>query len=236
MLKDQDGWHIAPIDMIPKMLTGSSNNEDVTNINNQLTDLRQQIQQQSLETIFAQTARITLPLSLNAVSEEAAITCVDSYREQLRNGDIKASLSQCAMLEGIDKSEVIKDMQRLIRGAKEHAQDTSILGASANAGWVGVSVRTKSKISELYDYPLYLITNTAKGPRVFINLDLRYPRNSGRKSLNEKSWEQLDHAASPKSLTFLKRNFQGTHQALRRGYRHSAEISLNPIPNLSQQE
>jgi len=208
MLKDQDGWHIAPIDMIPKMLTGSSNNEDVTNINNQLTDLRQQIQQQSLETIFAQTARITLPLSLNAVSEEAAITCVDSYREQLRNGDIKASLSQCAMLEGIDKSEVIKDMQRLIRGAKEHAQDTSILGASANAGWVGVSVRTKSKISELYDYPLYLITNTAKGPRVFINLDLRYPRNSGRKSLNEKSWEQLDHAASPKSLTFLKAIFK----------------------------
>ena len=99
-------------------------------------------------------------------------------------------------------------MQRLIRGAKEHAQDTSILGASANAGWVGVSVRTKSKISELYDYPLYLITNTAKGPRVFINLDLRYPRNSGRKSLNEKSWEQLDHAASPKSLTFLKAIFK----------------------------
>ena len=70
MLQDQDGWHIAPIDMIPKMLTGSSNNEEVTNINNQLTDLRQQIQQQSLETIFAQTARITLPLSLNAVFHE----------------------------------------------------------------------------------------------------------------------------------------------------------------------
>ena len=208
MLKDQDGWHIAPIDMIPKMLTGSSNNEDVTNINNQLTDLRQQIQQQSLETIFAQTARITLPLSLNAVSEEAAITCVHGYREQLRNGDIKASLSQCAMLEDTDKSALIKDMQRLIRGAKEHAQDTHILGSSANAGWVGVSVRTKSKISELYDYPLYLITNTAKGPRVFINPDLRYPRNSGRKQLNEKSWEQLAQDAPQDSLTFLKAIFK----------------------------
>ena len=208
MLQDQDGWHIAPIDMIPKMLTGSSNNEEVTNINNQLTDLRQQIQQQSLETIFAQTARITLPLSLNAVSEEAAKTCLHDYREQLRNGDIKASLSQCAMLEGTDKSALIKDLQRLVRGAEKQAAEAHILGTSTSAGWIGVSARTKSQASDLYDYPLYLIANTAKGPRVFINIDLRYPRNSGRKSLNEKSWEQLNHATPPKSLTFLKAIFK----------------------------
>ena len=208
MLKDQDGWHIAPIDMIPKILASSGNNEDATNTDNQLTDLRQQIQQQSLESIFTQTARITLPLSLNAVSKEAAKTCLHDYREQLRNGDIKASLSQCAMLEGTNKSVLIKDLQRLIRGAAQQADDTHILGTSTNAGWVGVSARTKSQVSELYDYPLYLIANTAKGPRVFINVDLRYPRNSGRKKLNEKNWEQLDQATSPKSLTFLKAIFK----------------------------
>jgi len=203
MLKDQDGWHITPTDIIPKILTSSSKNEDVKKIDYQLTDLLQQIQQQSLETTFTQTALITLPLTLDAVPEEAAKTCLLNYREQLRNGDMKASLSQCAMLEDTDKSALIKDIKRLIRGAKEQTQDTHILGTSTNAGWVGVSARTKSKISELYDYPLYLITNTAKGPRVFINLDLRYPRNSGRKYLNEKSWKKLDLAAPQKSLTSL---------------------------------
>ena len=102
----------------------------------------------------------------------------------------------------------MKNMQRLIRGAQEQGRDAHILGTSVNAGWVGVSVRTKSKVSELYDYPLYLITNTTKGPRVFINLDLRYPRNSGRKHLNEKSWEQLDQDAPRNSLRFLKAIFK----------------------------
>ena len=208
MLKDQDGWHITDIDMIRKILVDSGKNEDATKINNLLTDLRQQIQQQSLERTFAQTARITLPISLNAVTENAAITCVHDHRAQLHRGDIKASLSQCAMLEGTDKNTLMKNMQRLIRGAQEQGRDAHILGTSVNAGWVGVSVRTKSKVSELYDYPLYLITNTTKGPRVFINLDLRYPRNSGRKHLNEKSWEQLDQDAPRNSLRFLKAIFK----------------------------
>ena len=112
------------------------------------------------------------------------------------------------MLEGTDKNTLMKNMQRLIRGAQEQGLDAHILGTSVNAGWVGVSVRTKSKVSELYDYPLYLITNTTKGPRVFINLDLRYPRNSGRKHLNEKSWEQLDQDAPRNSLRFLKAIFK----------------------------
>ena len=208
MLKDQDGWHITEIDMIRKILVDSGKNEDATKINNLLTDLRQQIQQQSLERTFAQTARITLPISLNAVTENAAITCVHDYRAQLHRGDIKDSLSQCAMLEGTDKNTLMKNMQRLIRGAQEQGRDAHILGTSVNAGWVGVSVRTKSKVSELYDYPLYLITNTTKGPRIFINLDLRYPRNSGRKHLNEKSWEQLDQDAPRNSLRFLKAIFK----------------------------
>ena len=156
-----------------------------------------------MEAAFSQTTQTSLPLSPTPVSEELAKSKLHDYLKKLAHGDITASLAHCVMLEGTDKGKLMEHVERMARGIKDQSEDTHILGVVTKAGWAGISARAKSRSSALYDYPLYLIANTEGGPKVFLNLDLRYPRNSGRLALNEKNWKIFKKLAPEKSISIL---------------------------------
>lgn len=198
MFKDKGGWHVAPLRLITDFL--ATNDQADRNV---IDKLKQQIREKNLEVAFSKTSQTSLPLPPIAISEELAKNRLHDYLERLGHGDINASLANCVMLKGTDKDKLMQYLERAARSIKDQSEDIHILGSVTKAGWVGISARTKSRSSALYDYPLYLIANTEGGPRVFLNLDLRYPRNSGRSALNEANWKTFKNAAPEKSISIL---------------------------------
>ncbi|MGB2090469.1 MAG: hypothetical protein ACPH2J_01060 [Akkermansiaceae bacterium] len=209
MLKDEHGWHIIPHDIIEDVLmpadqqAGGGGGSTLK----RLSELDIRLEKQELEHVFSATMQITLPLSLDAVSEDEAHAILRKYQDLIRNGHIKSSLAQCVTLEGSDKNHIMHQTLRHIKGAKGMTQDIEILGSCTESGWVGISAKTKSPISGEADYPLYIVINTASGPRIFANLDLRYPHNYGRKILNEENWRQFKNMAPAASVSKLQSIF-----------------------------
>ena len=199
MFRDKDGWRIAPLKLITDYLATNDNAEP-----NVLDELKKQIHKKNIELAFSQTVQTDLPLPLTPLSEELAKSKLHDYLEKLGNGDISASLAHCVVLRGTDKNKLMEHLERMARGIKDESEDIHILGTVTKAGWVGISGRVKSSSSGLYDYPLYLVANTQGGPKVFLNLDLRYPRNSGRLALNEDNWKTFKKAAPETSIKILE--------------------------------
>ena len=212
MIKNHDSWHILPASMLQphlRQIVDDTENKAEQNdkVDSMIKILRQQMHEQWLQATFEQIVTTTLPSSLEAPSADEAQEILALLRKHLMNGNIKAYFSQCFILENSDKNKINEHTKRLIRGVHDQLPAIETLGISKKGAWIGISTKTTSKVSKLDDYPLYLFANTPKGPRLFANLDLRYPRNSGRKSLNEQNWNQLKESAPPKSLTTLKAIF-----------------------------
>lgn len=206
MLRDGHGWHIIPHDIIEDVLMPAdqqAGGEGGSTLK-RLSELDIRLEEQELEHVFSTTMQITLPLSLDAVPEDEAHAILHKYHALLRDAAIKSSLAQCVILESSDKQHIMQQTQRHIKGANGMNKDLEILGTSTKDRWVGISAKTKSPISGELDYPLYIVINTAKGPRIFANLDLRYPRNYGREVLNEENWQQLKTMAPEQSISKLQ--------------------------------
>ena len=212
MIKNDDSWHISPASMLQSSvleMVGDAKNkaERESEIESMIDMLRQQMHEKWLKAIFHQITETTLPLSIQAPSDDEAQKTLNLFHKHLLDGNMKACLSQCFILENSDKNKIIERTKRLIRGAHDQIADIEILGISKKGGWVGISTKATSKLSKLNDYPLYLFANTLKGPRLFANTDFRYPRNSGRKFLNEQHWQQLKESAPQQTLTTLRAIF-----------------------------
>jgi hypothetical protein len=94
-----------------------------------------------------------------------------------------------------------------LRGARDHNGDDLVLGVHRSGKWIGISLRTQSKVSESFDYPLYLVVNTKDGPKVLLDIDLRYATNKGRKLINSRNWKKLKNTLPEDSLTHIQTLF-----------------------------
>lgn len=209
MIKNADVWHILPAPMLQSsviaMIEVDKNKpSQESKADNLIDHLRQQMHESWLKSIFEQVVVMKLPSPLKAPSADEAQKILTLYRKHLLAGNMKACFSQSFILRDTDKSKLIERTQRLIRGAHDQLPNIKILGTIERDGWVGISVKTTSKLSTLHDYPLYLFANTPDGPRLFASADFRYPRNSGRKFLNEQYWKLLETTIPLGPTTTLK--------------------------------
>ncbi|MGB2403595.1 MAG: hypothetical protein ACPIA7_09315, partial [Akkermansiaceae bacterium] len=209
MLKNANVWHILPAPMLQSSviaMIGVDKSEPnlESKAANLVEHLRQEMHECWLNSTFEQVVVMKLPSPLGAPSTDEAQKILNLYRKHLLAGDMKACFSQSFILKNTDKSKLVERTQRLIRGAQDQSPNVKILGTIERDGWVGISVKTTSKLSNLNDYPLYLFANTSEGPRLFANADFRYPRNSGRKFLNEQNWKILEQTIPRRSTTTLK--------------------------------
>ena len=212
MIKNDTSWNILPKPLLRSTIIAmvgaderKVNHESMAE--NLIAYLRQQIHNIWLKSTFDQVMVIELPLSPSAPSVDKAQKTLAQLRKHLLARDMTAYFSQSCILENSDRNILVKRTERLIRGAHDQLPDIQILGISERAGWVGISAKTRSKLSELYDYPLYLFATSSKGPLLFANADFRYPRNSGRRFLNEQNWALLETSIPAQSITILKTIF-----------------------------
>lgn len=212
MFKNDNSWHILPDSMLQSRISQIVGQTEIkagqeSKTEKLIAHLRQQTHEKWLNATFSQTVITTLPTSQQTPSADEAQKTLDLYYAALLAGDMKACFTQSFILANTDKNNLIKQTERRIRGAHDQLPNMQILGISQTDGWVGISTKNTSKVSKLCDYPLYLFSNTQKGIRLFANADFRYPRNSGRKFLNEQNWQQLKNTVPLKSITTLKAIF-----------------------------
>ncbi|MDG1358472.1 MAG: hypothetical protein P8P36_09790, partial [Akkermansiaceae bacterium] len=212
MVRNNQGWNISPTSMLASQATIIADNiegkeSQETQVESLMKELRHHLYEKWLGDTFEDLLVTTLPVSAQAPSVDDAKKTLALYRKNLLSGDIEACLSHCFILEGSDKNKIMEQTTRLIRGAHDQLPDMKILGISNLGGWIGISAKTTSRASKLDDYPMYLFANTAKGTRLFANTDFRYPRNSGRKLLNERHWNHLKKSTPVQSLTTLRAIF-----------------------------
>ncbi len=212
MVRNNQGWNISPTSMLASQATIIADNieekdSQETQVKGLMKELRNHLHEKWLGDTFDDLQTTALPISGLAPSVDDAKKTLALYRKTLLSGDLKACLSHCVILEGSDKNKIMERTTRLVRGAHDQLPDMKILGSSSLGGWISISAKTTSKVSKLDDYPMYLFANTAKGARLFANTDFRYPRNSGRKLLNERHWNDLKKSAPVQSLTTLRSIF-----------------------------
>ncbi len=206
MLKNSNGWHILPTRTLKKPIGKNllASSEKLASHSRKLMKNRREIHSRDF---LAKVVTLTPPPTLAPPTTEDAKTIFLRFRNHLRAKDTESALSSCAILKGTSSTETLKTFNYALRGAADHINDDLILGISRSGKWTGISVRTESKLTHLHNYPLYLVVNTEKGPRVLLDIDLRHASNKGRKLINQKNWRKLEKLLPKTSLDNLKSLF-----------------------------
>lgn len=192
-VKETDGWHL-----IPEPTLNDYANADLRKSMQQLkTHMRsaaKQRKEQHSRALIDQVVTITPPITRQAVDNNSAKITLLKFRALLRSSNTESALAQCAILNGTSSTQTLKTFNYAIRGAADHSKDDHILGIYRAGKWLGISMRTESKTTKAFDYPLYLIVNTEKGPKVLLDIDLRHATNKGRKLINNRNFNKLEKA------------------------------------------
>lgn len=206
MIKDDDGWHLISPEELGESL-GDDIKTSSARIKQRFLAQEKDRQDQQARDLLDKVVTITPPLQLKPVSADDAARLFKSYRAHLRGKDTQAALSSCAVLKGTSSIQTLKTFNYALRGAADHTNYDHVCGTTQRGKWTGLSVRTESKLVGINDYPLYLIVNTAKGPRVLLDIDLRQASNKGRELLNKKNWRKLEQILAKDSLDDVKAIF-----------------------------
>lgn len=206
-LKDpESGWHFIPEDLID-----TCSEDDLSRHRKKIETLFERTekdqQEKQSKALLSKVTVLTPPLSQAAPTQEQTQTSLSQFRNALRAKDHKTALLNSAIIQGTSHTQTLKTFNYAIRGAADHTTNDEVLGFISQGKWSALSLRTESKSSGEYDYPLYLIVNTAKGPKVLLDIDLRHATNKGRKLLNARNFEKLKHALPADSLADLKSIF-----------------------------
>lgn len=207
MIKNAEGWHLISYET----LTASMAEELKTTIKKlekRFLSEEKARQDQHARDLLDKVATLNLPITLGPVSEDDAKNLFTSFRSHLRSKDTQAALSSCAVLKGTSSTQTLKTFSYAIRGAADHTNYDHLVGATKSGKWMGLSVRTESKLVGLNEYPLYLVVKTDKGPRVMLDIDLRHATNKGRALLNKKNWRKLEEILAKDSLADVKAIFE----------------------------
>ncbi len=203
MIKDTDGWHILGQNPLDKRITAGLTTS-AKKLSKQFNALKKEQHEKHSRNLLNQVITVTTPITIAPIKDHDAKKLFTSFRNHLRSKDTKSALSCCAVIKGTSSTQTLKTFNYALRGAADHTQDDHILGVTRAGKWLGVSVRTKSTLLKLNDYPLYLIINTQKGPRVLLDIDLRHATNKGRELLNKKNWKKLEETLPKESLAHIK--------------------------------
>lgn len=207
MAKLDDGWHLLPEDSLTDS-GGDKARATMRKLVKRLQSQQKSQQEKRTKELIDRIVTLAPPLKLEAPSRENARILLTSFRALLRAKDTASALARCAVLEGTQKTQALKNYNYAARGAADHTASDTFLGYSQAGKWAGVTLRTTSKSSGAVDYPLYIIVNTPEGERVLLDVDLRHATNKGRKLLNADAWKKLRSALPETSLADLKRLFQ----------------------------
>lgn len=206
MVKDDDGWHILGQNPLDREITDELTTS-AKKLSQQFSAIEKEQHEKHSRNLLDQVVTVTPPITIDPVKDDDAKKLFASFRNHLRTKDTESALSCCAVIQGTSSTQTLKTFNYALRGAADHTPDDHILGVIRAGKWLGVSVRTRSKLLAVDDYPLYLIINTQKGPKVLLDIDLRKATNKGRELLNKKNWKKLEATLQKESLAHIKTIF-----------------------------
>ncbi len=97
-----------------------------------------------------------------------------------------------------------KQLGALLQTQSAHPAPYKLLGVHKSGSIAGVSVRIERAAPSSPEDYLVCIVQTVPGPRILLDIDLRYPHNTGRRILNDVIWKKLEAADHPVTLNALK--------------------------------
>ncbi len=195
MIQDTEGWHIIGEGSLSNLPEPNSLDTLKKQLLEQASKQRDDIALQLLSSAIT----LTPNTPIQPVDEASAKKVFTQFRKNIRQGNLQAALSSCAVIQGVSPQKTLKLLGYNIRGSKNQTTTDKILGFTTSGKWAALSISNTSPITKLKNYPLYLITQTPKGPRILISLDFRYPTNRGRKLLNQRCIKLLNSSLSPQS-------------------------------------
>jgi len=204
--KDSNGWHLIPEETI-SALKDSSLKSQKKALNSSMLTIVKKRQDAFSKKLLSKVTFLTPPLELPAPNDRIAQDLLTRFRIFLRSKETVSALSQCAILKGTSNTQTLKTFNYALNGAADQFPDNYILNTNQSGPWTSISLRTQSKTSKVYDYPFYLIVTTSNGPKILLDIDLRYATNKGRKLLNGRNWKKLERALPAPSLAHLKTLF-----------------------------
>ena len=220
-------WHLIP-EKILRNYGGEQELRALKSLTEKLESTQKQQQELQSKKMLASVVKLTLPLTTDAPTEDGAKKALTDYLKLLHAKKALPLLSSCAALKETEDKQLLKYLNNALRSRSDNTDQNLIIGYSSSGKWAGVTLYKKAKDSELDDYPLYLIVNTPKGPKVLLDIDLRHPTNRGRRLLNNKVWKQLETTLPEESLKAIQSIF-AEHQKT-----SSANIAKNNLKKEDQ--
>lgn len=192
-IKENDGWHLVPEPTLNDYADADLR-KSMQQLKTRMRSAAKERKEQHSRALMEQVVTITPPITRQAVDNNSAKKTLLKFRALLRSSNTESALAQCAVLKGTSSTQTLKNLNYAIRGATDHSKDDHILGIYRAGKWLGISMRAESKTTKAFDYPLYLIVNTEKGPRILLDIDLRHATNKGRKLINNRNFNKLEKA------------------------------------------
>ncbi len=210
LIRESGNWHLIPHETLNEYANDQLKAEK-KKLETQLRALEKEQQEKHSKTLLARVTTLSPPLHKKNISADEAKKTLTRFRSTLRANDTTEALSLCAVLKGTSNVQTLKTFNYALRGASDHSANDHVLGVNSAGSWTAVSIRTESKTSHHYDYPLYLVVATEQGPKILLDIDLRHATNKGRKLLNNRNWKKLEEAVG--DVSDVQTLFNG-HSAL----------------------
>ena len=212
MLKGAHGWQLVPENSI-KSIEDKQIRQHIKTLEKRLVSMTRNQREELSQKMLRQVLKINTQNLQEAATTPEAQEIFKQYRSHLRSDDNQAALGCCAVLQGTDDAKTLKNFNYALRGIDDHIDDDQILGVTRSKHWSGISVRTQSKLAGTHDYPLYFCLKTSRGPKILLDIDLRFASNKGRKMLNESNWLKLKKILPAKALKEVETIF-ANHEKL----------------------
>ena len=201
-IQENNGWHLIP-EATLNDYADTTLRANMQRLKTSLRSVTRQRQEQLSRLRLSEVVTLTPPPTLPTVDDKAAEKTLSKFRTLLRANNPHSALTKCAVLKGTSSVQTLKTFNYAIRGASDHRKHDHILGIHRAGKWLGVSLRTESKTTGGYDFPLYIIINTEKGPRILLDIDLRHATNKGRKLINRRNLNKLEKVLSKIDQTHI---------------------------------
>ena len=205
----EDGWSIAPGVVAPGNWETMPPRESVDQkqvmmkFARRKTELQQQVAESFLKGFVVVDRDFKKP-----VAKEAAADLVRTFREHLRDGEIPRAIACCVLLDRPKGGwEGLKSLGYEYRGARKSDGQDRELCIQSEGDWAAVSLRLGMELSDLPDYPLYLVRATSEGPRIVMDAGLRYATNKGRELLNGHNLDYMAAHLDEDELGLVKKLF-----------------------------
>ncbi|MGB1259975.1 MAG: hypothetical protein ACPG6P_08050 [Akkermansiaceae bacterium] len=200
MHKTDKGWHILT-DSLASKFSGEADKKIVASLPKKMKSLAEEEEKKLTARTLSKLLTLTPNSELKPITAEKAIELINTFRAKLRTKDVEAAMACCARFKDTSDPLVLKYFNYALRGALDHTPKDELIHSSANkeTTWHCITLRTQSASTKLYDYPHYIVVNTTTGPRVVLDIDIRFPVNKGRSLLNAKNWRKIK-ASIPKPI------------------------------------